>query len=104
MKQFADWKWEEAPLYVIGQRVWLNPWNIQTECPSKKLDVQWLGPFEVLAPVPKDAHSPSTYRLVLPPSWKVHPVFHVSLLQPAVLNDGLHPPAAINVQPPPDVI
>jgi hypothetical protein len=55
-------------------------------------------------PVPQDAHSPSTYQLALPPSWKVHPVFHMSLLRPAVLNDRLHPLAIINVQPPPDII
>jgi hypothetical protein len=92
MKRFADRKRKEAPLYVIGQKVWLDARNIRTERPSKKLDVRRLGPFEVLAPVPKDAHSPSAYRLALPPSWKVHPVFHVSLLRPAVLNDQLHPP------------
>jgi hypothetical protein len=68
------------------------------------LDVQQLGLFEDLAPVPKDAHSPSAYHLVLPPSWKVHPVFHMSLLRPAVLSDQLHPLADIDVQPPPDII
>jgi hypothetical protein len=54
--------------------------------------------------VPKDAHSPSAYQLALPPSWKVHLVFHVSLLRPTILNDQLHPPAVINVWPPPDII
>jgi hypothetical protein len=39
MKRFTDWKWKEAPLYMIGQKVWLDTWNIQTECLSKKLDV-----------------------------------------------------------------
>jgi hypothetical protein len=104
MKRFVDQKWKEAPLYVIGQKVWLDAWNIQTEHLSKKLDVQWLGPFEVLVLVPKDAHSPSAYQLALPPSWKVHPVFHVSLLQPAMFNDDLHPLVIIDVWPPPDVI
>jgi hypothetical protein len=54
--------------------------------------------------VPKDAHSPSAYQLVLPPSWRVHLVFHMSLLRPTVLNNRLHPPVIIYVQPPPDII
>jgi hypothetical protein len=54
--------------------------------------------------VPKDAHSPSTYRLALPPSWKAHLVFHVSLLRPTVLSDQLHPPAIIDIWPLPDII
>jgi hypothetical protein len=104
MKQFMDQKWKEAPLYVIGQKVWLDTRNIQTEHPSKKLDQHRLGPFEVLAPVPHDAHSPSAYRLALPPSWKIHPVFHVSLLRPANIYSGLHPVAMVEDRPPPDII
>jgi hypothetical protein len=104
MKQFVDRKWKEAPLYAIGQKVWLDARNIQTERPSKKLDQHRLSPFEILAPVPHDAHSPSAYRLALPPSWKIHPVFHVSLLRPANINSGLHPVVAVEDHPPPDVI
>jgi hypothetical protein len=104
MKRFTDQKQKEAPLYVIGQKVWLDAWNIWTKRSSKKLDVRRLSLFEVLAPVPKDAHIPSTYRLVLPPSWKVHLVFHVSLLRPTILSGQLHPPAIIDIQPSPDII
>jgi hypothetical protein len=80
MKRFVDKKQRESPSYAVRQKVWLDAWNLQTECPSKKLDLQHLGPFEVLALVPQDSHNPSAYRLVLPASWKVHPVFRVSLL------------------------
>jgi hypothetical protein len=104
MKQFADWKWREAPSYAIGQEVWLDARNLKTERPAKKLSLRRLGPFRVLRPVPQDAHYPSTYRLALPPSWKIHPVFHVSLLQPALLNTDLHLVATDNNRPPPDVI
>jgi hypothetical protein len=104
MKRFVDQKWKEAPLYAIGQKVWLDARNIQTKCPSKKLDQCQLSPFEVLAPVPHEAHSPSAYRLALPPSWKIHPVFHVSLLRPTNIDSGLHPVAAVEDHPPPDII
>jgi hypothetical protein len=55
-------------------------------------------------PVPRDAHSPSAYRLVLPPSWKIHLVFHMSLLRPANVDSGLHPVAVVEDCPPPDII
>ena len=41
-----------------------------------------------------------SYRLTLPDKWKIHPVFHVSLLEPFV-SDGRHPDEA---RPPPDLI
>ena len=47
------------------------------------------------------ALSPITYELRLPKSWKIHPVFHASLLSPYNENDthGSNFP-----QPPPDLI
>ena len=48
-----------------------------TTQPSRKLDYKFYGPFEVEAPVGKQA-----YRLKLPKSMKIHDVFHVSLLEP----------------------
>jgi hypothetical protein len=41
---------------------------------------------------------------VLPPSWKIHLVFHVSLLRPTNINSGLHPVAVVEDHPPPDII
>jgi hypothetical protein len=70
----------------------------------KKLSLRRLGPFKVLGPVPQDAHYPSAYRLALPPSWRIHPVFHMSLLQPALLNTDLHLAATDNNRPLPDII
>jgi hypothetical protein len=40
----------------------------------------------------------------LPPSWKIHLVFHVSLLRPANIDSSLHPVAAVEDHPPPDII
>ncbi|KAG0160244.1 hypothetical protein PDIDSM_7771 [Penicillium digitatum] len=48
---------------------------------TKKLDWKNLGPFKVL-----EAISAHAYKLELPASMKIHPVFNVSLLQPAATN------------------
>ena len=59
--------------------------------PSKKLSEKFLGPYEVIAR--PGSHS---VTLRLPDSLRaVHPVFHVSMLEPAVLNmipDQVQPP------------
>ncbi|GJZ40817.1 RNA-directed DNA polymerase, eukaryota [Tanacetum coccineum] len=49
---------------------------------SKKLAKRYYGPFEILKRVGKVA-----YRLALPDSSKIHPVFHVSLLKPFLGSD-----------------
>ena len=56
----------------------LSSKNIRLSRPSKKLENRFLGPFEI-----KDVINIQAYRLALPKSFgKVHPVFHVSLLEP----------------------
>jgi len=46
---------------------------------SQKLDVKRMGPFKVLEVV---GEGKLAYRLELPVQMRVHPVFHVSLLEP----------------------
>src|SRR5438552_156498 len=100
MKHYADNKRKEAPLLSPGQQVWLDARNLKTGCPSKKLDVRCTGPFKILRQV-----TPLAYQLCLPPSWHIHPVFHVSLLKPASLDNSLHPSISDNsLHPPPNII
>ena len=55
----------------------------------------YIGPFEIIEAVGKQA-----YRLQLPKTLEaVHPVFHVSLLEPYHCRDGEEPPA-----PPPVIL
>src|SRR5882724_13482481 len=76
MARFYDAHRREAPLYMVGEKVWLNGKNITTTHPMKKLDHKWLGPY----PVDK-VISRNTYRLKLPSSFsQTHPVFLVTLL------------------------
>src|SRR5467141_1681204 len=78
MACFYDAHQKEAPLYVVGDKVWLNGQNIIMTLPMKKLDHKWLGPY----PVDK-VISRSAYQLKLPLSFgRTHPVFSVTLLQP----------------------
>ena len=66
----------EAPLYAVGDKVWLNGQNIMTTHLMKKLDHKWLGPCFVDKVI-----SQSAYRLKLPSSFGwTHPIFSVTLL------------------------
>ena len=66
------------PNFQVSDLVWLNSRNIRTRRPSKKLDCRHLGPFPILEKI-----SSHTVRLGLPLALqRIHPVFHVSLLQP----------------------
>src|SRR5487761_1460366 len=63
--------------YDIGKKVWLESTNLKIPYESAKLSPKRYGPFKVAAIV-----SPVAYRLQLPLTWKIHPVFHASLLTP----------------------
>ena len=73
--------------------MWLLSSNISTQRPCKKLDWKRLGPYLVSERIGTQA-----YRLQLPPSLKVHPVFHVSLLDRYAESDipsRIQPPAPL---------
>ena len=63
--------------YCVGDRVWLEAQNLTTSHPSAKLAPRRYGPFLITSVI-----SHTSYRLKLPPQWKIHPVFHASLLTP----------------------
>jgi len=82
--------------FQVGDKVWLSSRNIKTQRPSKKLDWKRLGPYTILKRIGTQA-----YRLQLPSSFKIHPVFHVSLLDKHMesnIPDRIQPP------PPPVII
>ena len=67
-----------------GDRVYLKRrssgqkrYNTRTKRQMDKLDAQQIGPFEIL-----EVQENDNYKLKLPPGWRMHPVFHVSLLEP----------------------
>lgn len=82
MGKYYDKRHGEAPQFKKGDLVMLDGRNIKTKKPSKKLDFKLLGPFRVERAISGHAGSVTACQLSLPQSWKIHPVFHVSLLEP----------------------
>src|SRR5271163_744411 len=86
------------PPFTVGQQAFVKAKFFRTTRPSKKLSEKFLGPFEILAKA--GSHS---YTLRLPDTIHgVHPVFHVSMLEPAIPdeipNRVQSPPPPIEVQ------
>ena len=76
MARFYDVHRQHAPIYKVGDKVWLNAQHITTTRPTKKLDHMWLGPYTVNKVISRNA-----YRLQLPPSFgHTHLVFSTILL------------------------
>ncbi|SGZ27897.1 BQ5605_C026g10216 [Microbotryum silenes-dioicae] len=95
--RFANLKRKPSPPFKIGDQVLLNRKNIQTSRPSSKLDSHKLGPFRI-----QQIISPVAFKLELPASMKIHPVFHVSLLEPYQANSLAS--RCSNPPPPPEII
>lgn len=77
--QYANKKRLEGPTFKEGDRVYLLSKNLKSKRPSRKLDHVRTGPFEIDKVIGK-----VNFRLRLPKKAKIHPVFHKSLLEPAL--------------------
>jgi len=76
---YVNQKRKTAPQLKKGDKAYLLTKNLRTQKKKhKKLDHVKVGPFFISEQI-----SPVNYRLELPPDAKIHPVFHVSLLEPA---------------------
>jgi len=77
IRRYTDPTRKEPPAFQVGDWVMLSGRNIRMCRPSKKLDHKNHGPFQI-----KKIISPLAVRITLPCKWKIHNVFHVSLLEP----------------------
>ena len=75
---YTNTKRKMAPQLERGDKVYLLTKNLRTKRPSKGLDNVKVGPFLIEA-----RKGPVNYKLQLPTDAKIHPVFHVKLLEPA---------------------
>lgn len=82
--------------FTQGMKVWLDGRNLKTGYPHRKLAPKRLGPFRI-----KKVMGRTTYRLQLPNKWKVHDVFHGSMLTPyhETTEHGRN-----YIEPPPDIV
>ena len=87
MKRYYD-KTHKFAEFKKGDWVLLNAKNLTFKVGSPKLLPRWVGPFEIEKPIGKVA-----YKLHILAKWRLHDVFHVSLLA-EYRRDGI-------VQPPP---
>ena len=87
-QSFSPWK--------VGDKVWLEATNLRIPYPSRKLTPKCHGPFEIAQVL-----SPLVYQLCLPSTWKIHDVFHATLLSPYCQTEAHGPSFS---RPPPDLI
>lgn len=96
MKRFHDVWVDKTPEYKMEDAVYLECTDLQSTCPSEKLDYHHFGPFKVSQKI-----SDTAYRLALLDGWSIHNVFHVSCLIPVHLDTI---PRQHQEPPPPVVI
>ncbi|KAI2660042.1 Transposon Tf2-8 polyprotein [Labeo rohita] len=97
-KSFADARRRAAPHFQPGDLVWLSTRDLRLRLPCRKLSPRYIGPFRILRQI-----NDVTYQLQLPPRYRIHPTFHVSLLKP-FSPSATDTPGAEAEPPPPEVL
>ncbi|QRW26435.1 Retrotransposable element Tf2 protein [Rhizoctonia solani] len=87
MKYFYNQRHREEEEIQVGNKVWLSHQNISTDRPSIKLSHKKLGPYLVIEKIGTHA-----YKLQLPHTMRIHPVFHINLLTKFHPNPHGHDP------------
>src|SRR6266850_1475565 len=82
--------------YKFGDQVWLEATHLRLSHQKSKLVPKCMGPFRINKVI-----SPVAYQLVLPVAWRIHDVFHTSLLSPYHETQAHSPNFS---RPPPDLI
>ena len=82
--------------YKPQNHVWLEATHLKLPHQGSKLNPKWYDPFKILNVI-----SLVAFKLDLPISWAIHPIFHASLLTPYVKTHAHSPNYS---RPPPDLI
>ncbi|KAI2644255.1 Transposon Tf2-8 polyprotein [Labeo rohita] len=96
--RFTDARRRHAPAYQPGDQVWLSTHDLRLRLPCRKLSPRYIGPFKILRQI-----NNVTFQLHLPPRYRIHPTFHVSLLKPFFPSATDHTGAEAE-PPPPEVL
>ncbi|QRW00961.1 Transposon Tf2-1 polyprotein [Ceratobasidium sp. AG-Ba] len=75
IKHYYDLKHRSPEDIKVGDKVWLDARNIKTERPVAKLSAKKIGPYKVLK-----REGTHAFKLDLPHTLRVHPVFHTALV------------------------
>ena len=81
--------------FAVGDVVLLSTQNLRLKGVPHKLQRKFCGPYKIL-----DKIGTQAYRLKLPDTWKIHPVFHVSLLKKWNASTVLQVPGDIELADP----
>ena len=73
-KRYYDQKHRDIQ-FTVGDTVLLSTQNLRFKGILHKLQRKFCGPYKILERIGAQA-----YHLKLPDTWRIHPVFHVSLL------------------------
>ncbi|KAL1919526.1 uncharacterized protein VTP21DRAFT_2219 [Calcarisporiella thermophila] len=86
--------------FDIGDKVMISTANIQlasqSQRPTRELQHKFIGPYEIIEKI-----SAVAYKVKLPDSLRIHPVFHISLLKR--FNEGPQEYAS-RINPPPQPV
>ena len=91
-----NWIKSKFTPFKVNDKVWLEARNLKQNILDLKFAPKQEGFFTITKVL-----SPLSYKLKLPTLWKIHPIFHTSLLTPYHENEirGLN-----FLAPPPDLI
>jgi len=96
LNEIAEQSGTPPAQYSTGDQVWLERKNLYLPFQATKLALKWYSPFKITKEI-----SPVVFQLELPLSWKIHNVFHASLLSPYSETTAHRPNFS---QPPPNLI
>ncbi len=95
-------KFRRHDKFKVGDLVWLSTENLKLANfgSARKFLPRFVGPYKVLEVSQDDLN----YKLELPSLWRIHDVFHISLLRRYIPNDEKLFPNRVQPPPPPAVI
>ena len=85
--------------FKVGDKVYLSATHVRlpaSEVAKKKFEGRYHGPYKI-----KEVISPVAYKLDFPTGFKIHPVIHISHLQPHKDGSDQFPQRAARTAPPP---